>query len=77
MVILGVIAFNPVVGGIIFLEKEPDSYFCKNGSGDEFVRCKKEEICRRKKEDANFEFRPDYDDPDFLDNWIIKFDLLC
>ena len=29
------------------------------------------------KEDPSFEYKPDYDDPDYLDNWIIKFDLLC
>ena len=29
------------------------------------------------KEDPSFEYKPDYDDPDYLENWIIKFDLLC
>ena len=77
MVILGIIAFNPVVGGIIFLEKEPDSYFCKNGGSDAFEKCEKHQICRQLKEDPSFEYKPDFNDPDYLDNWIIKFDLLC
>ena len=73
---MAIFAYNPVVGGIAFLEKEPNTFLCKAiGSGD-WKECHKEEICRNRTQEG-FHFLADKTDPDYLDNWELKLDLLC
>lgn len=60
----------PIVWGISFLEREPKRFTCfKYGK---WVPCEKEEICKN-----NLDYLPDKEEPEYLDNWVQKFDMLC
>ena len=76
VVAMALFAYNPVVGGIAFLEKEPNTFLCKTMGNKDWKECQKAEICRNRTQEG-FHFLADKTDPDYLDNWELKLDLLC
>lgn len=70
---------DPMLFGLSFLEVEPKHFECRSVDADtgeeKWAPCSKDEICGSAlpKED----YRPVKDDPEYLDNWVDKFDLLC
>ena len=70
---------DPMLFGLSFLELEPKHFECRSVDVDTgaetWKHCTKEEICGNalSKED----YRPVKDDPEYIDNWVDKLDLLC
>ena len=74
---------DPLILGLAFLEVEPTSYSCyydpntpENPSDDgQWQSCTKDDVCA--KELPHDRYKPDTSDPEYIDNWVEKFDLLC
>jgi hypothetical protein len=74
---------DTLVLGIAFLEIEPSQYYClqdpntpDNPTNEEqWVSCSKEDICA--KEISKDHYKPDTSDPEYIHNWVEKFDTLC
>ena len=64
----------PVIFGLSYLEKEPPRYECKESDG-QWHECSKDHIC--KDNVAKDDYRPVETEPEYFDNWVSKFDLLC
>mmetsp|Transcript_15978 Transcript_15978/g.24777 ORF Transcript_15978/g.24777 Transcript_15978/m.24777 type:complete len:263 (-) Transcript_15978:889-1677(-) len=69
-----------VLGGYIqygqaFFEKEPSHFECYHDDDDSWHPCSKKEICSQ--EMPKDHYRTDHEDPDYLDNWVEQYDLLC
>jgi hypothetical protein len=62
--------YMPLVQGIVFLEREPKQLKCFKYH--KWMPCNKEEICR-----DGLQFLIDKTEPEFLDNWVQKFGMLC
>lgn len=58
-----------------FLEKEPNRFECEDEETGEWRECSKQEICDRHL--PKDKYRADESDPEYFDNWVEKFDLLC
>jgi len=78
VVMLGIIACNPIIYGLHFLEREPRHFLCKKDAAT-WVQCTKVEVCY----DYNGErssYRAVQDvskDADFVENWVMRMDMLC
>lgn len=70
-------ASNPIVGGMAFLEKEPETFYCKSDMTQEWNHCSKEFICYRKQIDQGFKYTADTSEEGYFNNWVFKFDMLC
>ena len=78
-------SYDPFVLGLAFLEVEPTQYLCSGDSGgspenngpgpDEWYPCTKEEICS--KGYPREKYKPDPNDPEYIDNWVWRYDTLC
>ena len=74
---------DPLVLGLAFLEVEPQNYECLYDPGTpenptdepQWQTCSKEEICS--KQIGKDHYRPDKNDPEYIDNWVEKYDLMC
>ena len=63
-------SYLPTIAGIYFLEREPKKFTCLKYN--KWVPCNKEEICN-----DNLPYKPDKSEPEYLDNWVEKFNMLC
>ena len=70
MMVFAMECYMPIVWGISFLEREPKKFYCLKYF--KWVSCQKEEICKN-----NLTYIPDKEEPEYLDNWVEKFDMLC
>jgi hypothetical protein len=68
---------DPILFGLSLLESEPKHFECQHADGDDLTwkDCTKIEICERGLDQS--QYRPDVHDPEYIDNWVAKFDLLC
>ena len=72
-----IMASNPIVGGMAFLEKEPENFYCKSDKVQEWNYCSKDFICHRKNIDDGFMYKADTSEEGYFNNWVFKFDMLC
>ena len=84
--IFALVGKYPLVSGLSFLEKMPNQFECLEKTAttmnkeeashqQRWIKCNKEEICAEKM--AKDKYRPVKSDPEYFDNWVGKFDLLC
>ena len=74
---------DPLVLGLAFLEVEPSSYQCyydpntSENPSDEgrWQYCTKDDICS--KQLPKDRYKPDENDPEYIDNWAKRYDLTC
>lgn len=70
---------DPLLFGLALLESEPKHFECQHTDPDSsevaWKDCTKTEICGSGL-DAT-QYRADIHDPEYIDNWVEKFDLLC
>ena len=81
---LAIQSYDPLVLGLAFVEIEPSAFEClydpgtdknKNGVEPEWHACTKDEICSENI--PHTRYRADESDPDYLHNWVEKFDFIC
>jgi hypothetical protein len=67
---------DPLLFGMGFLTREPNSFECRQDGTDQWRPCSKEEICANHL--SHEDYRPVKDD-EYIDNWEEpdKFDTLC
>ena len=58
-----------------FFEKEPSHFECYHDEDDQWYPCTKKEICSNGIPKDHY--RTDKEDPDYLDNWVEQYDILC
>jgi MFS family permease len=68
-------SYTPILFALTFLEKEPESFECYHDDTGEWTECSKTEICEGHLDHDHY--RAKEDDPEYIDNWVEKFDMLC
>jgi len=72
MVVLSFVTYHPLIGGLSFLEKVPDSFICTLDQADEWDTCTRTEICEAGLSRSQYKPTGSY-----IDNWIDRLDMLC
>ena len=73
MVVLS--SYTPILLGLTFLEKEPERFECYHDNTGQWTECSKTEICEQHLDHEHYHAIED--DPDYIDNWVEKYDMLC
>ena len=77
--IITVNEIDPLLFGLSFLEAEPKHFECQHTDPESseiaWRDCTKHEICDQGLDSS--QYRPDIHDPEYIDNWVEKFSLLC
>lgn len=76
-------SYDVIVLGLAFLEVEPSNFYCYQGpnsvgnpsSEGQWTPCTKDDVCSRGL--SHDEYRVDESDPDYIYNWVEKYDILC
>lgn len=58
------------------MNTEPVKYLCRNTVYEPFDHCSLETVCQ-KRGDLEFEFKVDKEDPEYFENWLERFDMMC
>lgn len=74
IVCMGILCANPIILGIGFLLNRPSEFKCHFPSGWE--TCNRSTMCKSFHSDRT-SYYANPEAPDFVYNWIIKFDLVC
>ena len=76
VLLIALTSHMPVVGGLAFLEKDPNELECLRADGG-WAACSKDEVCSAGDGGTILGYRAVVEDPEYLNNWVIKFDMLC
>lgn len=75
VVTCGVMACNPIILGISFLEREPNEFMCKKSAGASWHTCDKSYICEQLGGDTTAYYA--VDNEYYIENWVKRFGMLC
>jgi len=75
VVTCGVMACNPIILGISFLEREPNEFMCKNAASAPWQTCDKSYICEQLGGDTTAYYA--VDNEYYIENWVKRFGMLC